>query len=255
MAGLLAGLLGVGGGLVIVPMLGFCLPWQKDIPGEAVMHMALATSMASIAFTAVSSAWAHHRRGAVAWFVVRPLAPGVLLGTFAGSCIAARLSTGFLKTFFVFFLFYVAVQMLSDRKPRPSRDFPRWPWMVAVGILIGIVSSLVGIGGGTLSVPFMIWCNLPVHRAVGTSSAIGFPIAVGGTLGYIYNGLAVQGLPRLALGFVYLPALAGIVCASVLTAPLGARLAHKLPVTRLKRVFAVLLLVMGVRMLWSVVAH
>jgi uncharacterized membrane protein YfcA len=254
-AGLLAGLLGVGGGLIIVPMLGMCLAWEESIPKDAVMHMALATSMASILFTAVSSAWAHHKRGAVAWVVVRPIVPGVLAGTFLGSCIAARLSTGFLKVFFVVFLFYVAVQMLVDRKPTPSREFPAWPGMVGVGGVIGVVSSLVGIGGGTLSVPFMVWCNLPVHRAIGTSSAIGFPIAVGGTIGYLYNGLKVAGLPPLALGFVYLPALAGIVSASVLTAPLGAKLAHGLPVTRLKRAFAVLLIIMGTRMLWSVLAR
>ncbi len=253
-AGLLAGLLGVGGGLVIVPMLGFCLARQPGIPATAVMHMALATSMASIMFTAVSSAWAHHRRGAVEWRVVRRIVPGVLLGTFLGSCVAARLSTGFLKVFFVVFLFYVASQMLVDRKPKPSREFPGWAGMVGVGGVIGVVSSLVGIGGGTLSVPFMVWCNLAVHRAIGTSSAIGFPIAVGGTIGYLYNGLHVPDLPPLSLGFIYLPALVGIVCASVLTAPLGARLAHSLPVSRLKRFFAVLLVVMATRMLWSVVA-
>ena len=253
-AGVLAGLLGVGGGLVIVPMLGFCLAREGVSPG-AIMHMALATSMASIMFTAVSSAWAHHRRGAVEWSVVRRIVPGVLLGTFLGSCVAARLPTGFLKGFFVVFLFYVAVQMLVGGKPKPSCEFPGWAGMLGVGGLIGGVSSLVGIGGGTLSVPFMVWCNLAVHRAIGTSGAIGFPIALGGTIGYLYNGWHAPDLPPLALGFVYLPALAGIVCASVLTAPLGARLAHSLPVPRLKRAFAVLLLIMGTRMLWSLISR
>ncbi len=249
-AGLLAGLLGVGGGLVIVPMLGFCLA-REGIATGAIMHVALATSMASIMFTAVSSAWAHHRRGAVEWSVVRRIVPGVLLGTFLGTCVSAHLSTGFLKGFFVAFLFYVAAQMLIDRRPKASREFPGWPGMLGAGGVIGVVSSLVGIGGGTLSVPFMVWCNLAVHRAIGTSAAIGFPIAVGGTIGYLYNGWHVSGLPPGSLGFVYLPALLGIVCASVLTAPLGARLAHSLPVSRLKRAFAVLLLVMGTRMLYS----
>jgi len=251
-AGLLAGLLGVGGGLVIVPMLSFCLTWDKGVAEAHIMHLAVATSMASILFTAVSSAWSHHRRGSVEWSVARRLGVGALFGTLAGTCVAARLSTGFLKGFFVVFLLYVAVQMLIDRKPKPSRRFPGWPGMLAVGSGIGVVSSLVGIGGGTLTVPFMVWCNLPVHRAIGTSAAIGFWIASGGTMGYLYQGRGAEGLPPLALGFVYLPALAGIVCASVLTAPLGAKLAHGLPVARLKRVFAVLLFIMAARMLWSV---
>jgi len=256
-AGLLAGLLGVGGGLVIVPMLSFCLVWVEGVPESQVMHLAVATSMASIMFTAVSSAWSHHQRGAVVWPVARRLGLGTLLGTLTGTCVAARLSSGALRVFFVVFLFYVAGQMLSDRKPKPSRAFPAWPGMVGVGAGIGAISSLVGIGGGTLSVPFMIWCNLPVHRAIGTSAAVGFPIALGGTLGWLYQGsrLPATDLPRLALGFVYLPALAGIVLASVLTAPFGAKLAHRLPVARLKRVFAVLLLATGARMLWSVLAR
>lgn len=247
-AGVLAGLLGIGGGLVIVPMLVFCLT-KQGVPQQAIMHIALGTSMASIMFTAVSSFWAHHRRGAVHWSVVRRIVPGILVGTFLGSCVASRLSTGFLKAFFVVFLYYVAFQMLTNKKPKPSRGLPGDAGMFAVGGTIGVVSSLVGIGGGTLSVPFMMWCNLAVHEAIGTSAAIGFPIAIAGTFGYVLNGLQVSGLPDLSLGYIYLPALAGIVGASVLTAPLGVRLAHSLPVDKLKRVFAVLLLAVGTRML------
>jgi len=253
-AGLLAGLLGLGGGLVIVPMLGFCFQRQGGIPPSAVMHLALATSMASIMFTAVSSAWAHHRRGAVDWTVVGRIIPGVFFGTFLGSYVASRLSTGFLKAFFVAFLIYVATQMLVGRKPAASRQLPGWPGMLGVGSAIGVVSSLVGIGGGTLSVPFMLWCNLAVHRAIGTSAAIGLPIAVGGTIGYLVNGLRVPDLPPYSVGYIYLPALVGIVCASVLMAPVGVRLAHRLPVALLKRIFAVLLLVVAARMLWGLLA-
>jgi uncharacterized protein len=252
--GLLAGLFGIGGGLVIVPLLVFCLTWQ-GIPQEYVMHLALGTSMASIIFTSVSSFWAHHKRGAVQWTVVRRIVPGILLGTLLGTCVAARLSSSFLKIFFVFFLYYVAVQMLIDRKPKPSRDLPGQLGMFGVGNAIGMVSSLVGIGGGALSVPFMIWCNLAVHQAIGTSAAIGFPIAIAGTLGYIVNGLQAAGLPEYSFGYAYLPALAGIVCASVLTAPLGVRLAHSLPVARLKRMFAMLLIVVGTRMLIGAYDH
>jgi uncharacterized protein len=247
-AGVLAGLFGIGGGLVIVPMAVFCLTWQGVLP-EHIMHLALGTSMASIIFTSVSSFWAHHKRSAVQWMVVRRITPGILLGTFLGTCVAARLSSNFLKVFFVLFLYYVAVQMLIDRKPKPSRDLPGPLGMFGVGNTIGVVSSLVGIGGGTLSVPFMMWCNLAVHRAIGTSAAIGFPIAVAGTIGYIINGLQATGLPEYSFGYIYLPAFAGIVSASVITAPLGVGLAHSLPVARLKRLFAMLLIVVGTRML------
>ena len=253
-AGVLAGLFGIGGGLVIVPMLVICFTWQ-GIPQEYMMHLALGTSMASIIFTSVSSFWAHHKRGAVQWLVVRRIVPGILLGTFLGTCIAARLSTNFLKIFFVIFLYYVAVQMLIDKKPKPSRELPGNLGMFGVGNTIGVVSSLVGIGGGTLSVPFMMWCNLAIHQAIGTSAAIGFPIAIAGTVGYIVNGLRVTGLPEYSFGYAYLPAFVGIVCASVLTAPLGVRLAHSLPVARLKRLFAVLLLLVGTRMLIGAYDH
>ena len=251
-AGVLAGLLGIGGGLVIVPMLVFCFV-RQGIPDAMIMHIALGTSLASIMFTAVSSFRAHHKHGAVHWDVVRKIVIGIFTGTFFGTWIAAQLSTRFLKGFFVIFLYYVAVQMLTNKKPEASRQIPGHLGMFGVGNVIGVVSSLVGIGGGTLSVPFMIWCNMTVHHAIGTSAAIGFPIAVAGTIGYIVNGLSIQGLPAYSVGYVYLPALLGIVVTSVLTAPLGVRLAHSLPVDRLKRVFAVLLLVVGTRMLISII--
>lgn len=251
-AGVLAGLLGVGGGLIIVPMLVFALTLQ-GIPGEHIMHIALGTSMASIIFTSLSSFRAHHKRGAVHWTIVRRIVPGILTGTFLGSCVASTMSTRFLKGFFVLFLYGVAVQMLTKKTPKPSRTLPGTAGMFGVGNTIGVVSSLVGIGGGTLSVPFMMWCNIAVHEAIGTSAAIGFPIAIGGTLGFIFNGWNVAGLPGHSVGYIYFPALAGIVCASMLTAPLGVRLAHSLPVAGLKRVFAVLLLAVGTRMLVSLI--
>jgi uncharacterized membrane protein YfcA len=249
-AGVLAGLLGVGGGLIIVPMLIFCFT-RLGLPHESMMHLALGTSLASIAFTSVSSFMAHHKRGAVVWVAVRRIVPGILVGTFCGTFIASQLSTAWLKGFFSVFLGYVAVQMLLDKKPAPSRELPGMLGMSGVGSVIGLVSSLVGIGGGTLSVPFLLWCNLTGHRAIGTSAAIGFPIAIAGSLGYLVNGWQAESLPPGAVGYVYLPALACIVSASVLTAPLGVRLAHRLPVTRLKRIFAVLLIVVGVRMVLS----
>ena len=249
-AGVLAGLLGVGGGVIIVPLLVFTFTAQH-LPEAYILHLALGTSLASIIFTSISSLRAHHRRGAVNWPVVKGISPGILVGTFLGSWVAAQLSTGFLKGFFVVFLYYVATQLLLDIRPKPHRQMPGTGGMFGVGNVIGGVSSLVGIGGGSLSVPFLIWCNLPMHHAVGTSAAIGFPIAVAGAAGYLVNGLPAVGLPSGAVGFIYLPALVGIALASICTAPLGARLAHSLPVPRLKKVFAVFVLIMGTRLLVS----
>lgn len=251
-AGVLAGLLGIGGGLVIVPILVLTLTWQ-GAPLDHLMQISLGTSMASIVFTSVSSFMAHHRRGAVRWEVVRRIVVGILLGTFLGASVASRLPSNVLKVIFVAFLYYMAMDLLRNRKPKASRTLPG-PWgMFGVGGLIGLVSAFVGIGGGTLSVPFMIYCNLPVHTAIGTSAAIGFPIALAGTAGYILNGLGAAPLPPWSLGFVYLPALVGVVGSSMLTAPLGVRLAHRLPVDKLKRVFALLLFVVGTKMLWDLV--
>jgi uncharacterized membrane protein YfcA len=251
-AGFLAGLLGVGGGLVIVPVLAFIFAAQH-FPAGQIMHLALGTSLASIMFTSISSLRAHHAHGAVNWAVVRGITPGIIAGTLGGTVLAAQLSTAFLKVFFVVFLYYVATQMIMNIKPKPSRELPGALGMFNVGSVIGAVSSLVGIGGGTLSVPFMTWCNIKLHQAIGTSAAIGFPIAAAGAVGYIANGWMRETLPEYSLGFVYLPALAGLVAASVLTAPLGAKLAHRLPVAKLKKFFAMLLYVLGTRMLLSLI--
>lgn len=249
-AGILAGLLGVGGGIVIVPMLAVILPLQGVDP-DYVQHMALGTSLASIIITSISSTRAHNSRGAVRWDIWKIITPGILIGTFSGGVMAAHLPTLFLKAFFVGFLYFVAVQMLLDFKPKASRDLPGALGTSGVGGVIGLVSSFVGIGGGTLSVPFMAFCNVPMHTAVGTSAAIGFPIAVAGTLGYIVGGWSMPGLPPAALGYVHMLAFAGLASASFFTAPLGAKLAHSLPVKTLKRGFAIFLLLMASRMLWS----
>lgn len=248
--GILAGLFGIGGGLVIVPMLVYVFA-LNNIPHEFTMHLALATSLASIIFTSISSFLAHHKRGAVHWDIVKKIVIGILTGTFLGSCVASSMSTNFLKIFFVIFLYFVATQLLLNKKPKPGREIPGNLGMFGTGNIIGMVSSLVGIGGGTLSVPFMLWCNVPTHHAIGTSAAIGLPIAVAGTVGYVFNGWNVANLPSYSLGYVYLPALFGIAAVSVLTAPLGVKLAHSLPVDRLKRYFAILLYVVATRMLIS----
>jgi uncharacterized membrane protein YfcA len=249
-AGVLAGLLGVGGGLVIVPMLVFCFV-KQGIHSELIMHIALGTSLASIIFTSISSFMSHHRRGAVDWGIVMKIIPGILIGTYFGTVVASQLSTGFLKAFFCIFLYTIATQMLLNKKPRPSREIPGRVGIFGVGSIIGIVSSLVGIGGGSLSVPFMLWCNVAAHRAIGTSAAIGFPIAIAGAFGYAVNNLHAIGLPPYSLGFVYLPALVCIIIFSMLTAPLGARMAHSLPVVKLKRIFAFFLYAVATKMAWG----
>ncbi|WP_417292971.1 sulfite exporter TauE/SafE family protein [Desulfovibrio porci] len=250
-AGVLAGLLGVGGGIVIVPMLVAIFPGQ-GIPPQYVQQMALGTSLASIMITSVSSARAHNARGAVHWDIFRNITPGILIGTFAGGLVATHMPTMFLKIFFICFLLVVSVQMLSNYRPPASRDMPGALGTACAGGVIGLVSSFVGIGGGTLSVPFMSFCNVPLHHAVGTSAAIGFPIAVAGTLGYIIGGWGRPDLPALSLGFVNLWALLGLAVASFLTAPLGARLSHSLPTAKLKRGFAVFLILVALKMLWSI---
>ncbi|MDY0001531.1 MAG: sulfite exporter TauE/SafE family protein, partial [Polyangia bacterium] len=176
----------------------------------------------------------------------------ILLGTFGGAHLAAALSTMFLKAFFALFLLMVCAQMLLDLRPEASRALPGRAGVILVGGVIGLVSALVGIGGGTLSVPFMSYCNVAMRQAIGTSAAIGFPIAAAGTLGYVTSGIGAEGLPSLSLGYVYLPALAGVALGSVLTAPLGASLAHSIPVKTLKRCFGAFLLIVAARMLWDV---
>ena len=232
--GFLAGLLGIGGGMMLVPFITYMLSQQQVAPDLAV-KMAIATSMATILFTSISSVRAHHQRGAVRWELVWRLAPGIALGGIAASLgVFALLKGSFLAIFFGLFVSFSAVQMFIDRKPAPARQMPGTGGQVAAGSVIGFISGLVGAGGGFISVPFMTWCNVSIHNAVATSAALGFPIALSNVLGY-----------------VWLPALGVIASCSVLTAPLGARSAHRLPVKRLKRIFASLLLGLAGYMLYK----
>lgn len=248
--GVLAGLLGVGGGTIVVPILVAVFPYQ-GVPPQYVQQLALGTSLASIMFTSLSSARAHHLRGAVQWNIFWHITPGILVGTFLGGIIATHLPTLFLKIFFICFLFAISAQMISSYRPPASRNMPGALGTAAAGGVIGMISSFVGIGGGSLSVPFMTYCNMDIHKAVGTSAAIGFPIALAGTLGYIVGGWGRPGLPPDTLGFVHLWALFGIAAASCVTAPLGVRLSHSLPTKKLKRFFAIFLMCVGLKMLWD----
>jgi uncharacterized membrane protein YfcA len=246
--GFLAGLLGIGGGMIMVPMLVFVFS-AKGFPAGHMMHLSLATSMATIVFTSLSSVRAHHRHQAVDWAVARAMAPGIVAGALAATLAAGFVPTRPLAIFFTGFMFYAATQMLFEVKPKPSRRLPAAAGLFGVGAGIGALSSVLAAGGAFLSIPFLAWCNLPLKRAIGTAAANGFPIAVAGTAGYVLNGLRVEGLPEGSLGYVYLPALAIIVAASMPLAPLGARLAHRLPVKRLRIVFALMLFGLALRML------
>jgi len=252
-SGFVAGLLGVGGGAVMVPILTMLFAAQGFASSE-VLHLALGTSMATIIFTSISSTRAHHAHGAVLWPVVQGIAPGIVIGTLVASQFAVKVPTRPLAMFFCAFILFVAVQMMLNIKPKPARELPGWMGMSGAGLLIGGVSALVAIGGGSLSVPFMTWCNVKVQQAIATSAAIGFPIAVAGTIGYLIGGLNHPGLPAGSVGFIYLPALASLLVASMLTAPFGARLAHRLPVPMLKRAFAGLLVVLAGKMMWGLLS-
>jgi len=249
--GFFAGLLGVGGGGIMVPLLTTLFAAQ-GVPPEHLVHLALGTSMAAIVITSMSSLRAHHAHGAVRWDIVKGIAPGVMLGTFGGTFIASRVPTLPLAIFFACFMAYVSVQMILNVKPKPSRQLPGAAGLTGVGGLIGIVSALVAIGGGSLSVPFMTWCNVKMQNAIGTSAAIGLPIALAGALGYLINGWGSGGLPEWSFGFVYLPALIAISAVSSFTAPVGARLAHRLPVATLKKIFAAVLMLLSAKMLHTV---
>ena len=249
--GVLAGLLGIGGGLLMVPALTSLFIWQ-GYPVDQVVHLALGTSMASIVVTSISSMRAHNRRGGVIWPVVKNISPGIVVGAFLATFLAAALSGVFLAVFFACFLVFVSVQMFLNKKPKPSREIPGFAGLFTAGLGIGGFSALVSIGGGTLSVPYLSWHNVDVKKAIGTSAAIGFPISVAGTIGYLVNGWSVDISGWLILGYVNLPAVLLISALSFFTAPLGAHLAHSLPVPVLKKGFALLLLVLAAKMLYSV---
>ncbi|MBA4261746.1 MAG: hypothetical protein C0443_06935 [Comamonadaceae bacterium] len=249
--GFLAGLLGIGGGMIMVPFITVILSGRGVAPDLSI-KMAIATSMATIIFTSVSSVRAHHQRGAVRWDIVQRLAPGIVLGAAIASLgVFAVLQGSWLALVFAAFVGFSATQMLLDKKPKPTRTLPGTAGQIGAGTAIGFLSGLVGAGGGFVSVPFMTWCNVAIHNAVATSAALGFPIALANAMGYVFSGQGVAGRPEASLGYVYLPALLVIAIASVLMAPLGVKAAHALPVKSLKRVFAGILYVLAAYMLYK----
>lgn len=245
-AGVLAGLLGIGGGLVLVAALVWLLPTQ-GVPRDLAVHVALATALASILLTGLSSARAHHRRGSVLWPTVAWLVPGLLIGGWVGSLVATKLEGEWLRGFISVYCYLAALQLGLDwPKARAERpDAPRGPGYSAFGALIGAISAFVGIGGGSMTVPLLVWRGVRPVRAVGTSSACGVAIALASAAGYAAHGPVPGSLPEGSWGYVFVPAAVGIALASVLTAPLGTRIAHHISGKALKAIFAVFLVLVG----------
>lgn len=249
-SGFLAGLFGIGGGLVIVPVLVILFKAQ-GIPPDLIMIMAIATSLATIIMTSTSSVLAHHRLGSVLWDKVLRLTPGILLGAMLGATVADALRTDYLRLIFVLFLLYVGCQMALGTNPKSGTAAYSKSLDFFVACAIGLLSSLVGIGGGTLTVPYLAHCRYPMRNAVAISSACGLPIALASTASYIALGMKATHLPDFSLGYVYVPSFLGVGIGSLFTAPFGAKLAHKLPAKQLKRYFSLLIFLMAIKLIWS----
>ena len=247
LAGFLAGLLGVGGGVVLVPILAWVFRTNQIIPADNLMQIVIGTTLATIVVTSISSIIAHHRHQAVLWNIVWQFTPGIIIGALFGAVIVSMLPSEFLYNFFAIFILLVAIQLAFNISPTKHRQLPGKLIIRTVGATIGLVSTLVGIGGGSMTVPFLVWCNVSVRNAIATSAACGFPIALAGTFGFIITGWQYTEAEQ--VGYIYWPALVGITPTSLLFAPLGAKVAHTISTTILKRFFAVFLVVVGCKML------
>ena len=250
--GFFAGMLGIGGGAIMVPLLVILFEAQ-GLPKSQILHLAVGTGMSTILFTSIASVRAHAARGAIRWDIARNITPGILVGGLVGSWLASFIPPLVFAALFTVVIYGAATNMLLDRRPAPSREAPGLLGMSAFGFVVSAVSAFTAIGGAFMTVPFMLWCNVPMLQAIGTAAAIGFPIAAAGTAGFVITGMKEASLPPYSVGFVYLPAMAGIVVASMLMAPVGAAAAHRLPTLWLKRIFALLFYVMATRMLLSFV--
>ncbi|MEP7330317.1 MAG: sulfite exporter TauE/SafE family protein, partial [Betaproteobacteria bacterium] len=248
--GFLAGLLGIGGGFTIVPVLMEVFE-REGVLTRHVLPLAIGTSSATIVFTAIASTRAHHSRRGVDWVTMRAMAPGLVVGSLLGPQIAAALPVRILAAFFGLFIWSASWKMMRNKPPKADRELPGKAAMFGIGGLIGVIAGMVGTGGAFLAVPFFIRCNMKMQTAVGTSAAIGVPIALAATTGFVYAGWGQPGLPDHSLGYVYLPALIVIALATTMLAPFGARMAHAWPVARLRRAFAAMLFVLGAYMIWK----
>lgn len=251
LVGFLAGLLGIGGGLLTVPILLMILKLQ-GVSHPELYKIALATSTAAVSFTAFSSMRSHWRHNNVDFSIVKRLLPGILLGTWIGSKLVLIAPTTPLHIIFILFTFYTAYSLLSQKLPKPSRTLPNTTIMTTIGGITGILSTLISAGGGFISVPFMIWSNVSTRLAIGTSAALGFPIAISAVLFYLLSAHQTIGLPERTFAYIYWPAVLGIIITSTLFAPIGAATAQRWNVRALKKAFAYLLIVLGLHMLYQV---
>jgi uncharacterized membrane protein YfcA len=246
--GFFSGMLGIGGGSAMVPVLAVIFA-AKGFPPEHAVHLALGTGISTILFTSVVSVRSHHLRRAVNWRVLRSMAPGVLAGTFAGALLAGRLDVRVVSFAFTAIIFYFAFQMIRIKEPVPTDALPSAAAMSGFGVFIGLIASLTATGGASIVVPFLVKRNVPVHEAIGTAAAVGWPVAVAGTAGYVIAGWELSGLPQYTLGYIYLPALVALVAASMLMAPVGAAVAHRTAGATLKKVLALVLFALATMML------
>jgi uncharacterized protein len=244
-AGLSAGLFGIGGGLFS----------HYGIAADLVMIMSVATSLATIICTSIASVWSHHRLGAVVWAKVFQLVPGIIVGSVLGAIVAEQMPKSTLRVVFIVYLLYAAISMARGNKPAPGRAASSKCIDAIAGVITGSMSAIIGIGGGTLIVPFLVYFQMPIRNAVAVASACGLPIAMASTVSYAVLGWSVLQLPAWSVGYVYLPAFFGIALTSVLTAPIGAKLVNRIPALQLKRYFSIVLFIMVVKLLWPYVAQ
>ncbi len=237
-SGFAAGLLGIGGGLIIVPALLYVL--ETEVHEVVLMHTAIGTALFVIVFTSISSVWAHHRYRAIHWHNFIKLTPTILLGAFCGAIVTKYLSFDSLRIFFAIFEITVAMIMWFGISPSGHVDnLSRWIWLIT-GYIIGLISAIVGIGGGTMTIPFLVYNNINIKNAIATSAAVGMPIAIAGSAGFIITGIESESVTS-GLDFIHMKALLSIVITSVLFAPLGAKAAHSVDGKKLKKIFALFL--------------
>ncbi|MFT5452037.1 MAG: putative membrane protein YfcA [Enterobacterales bacterium] len=247
-AGLLAGLLGVGGGLFIVPVLLFILP-LVGIDSTHLMTICVATSLCTIVVTSISSIIAHQKHQAILWSVFWQFLPGIILGSLIGSYVADSISEQLLTNLFAVSVILIAFKMLFKLQLAAVNELPKTSILMLTGSFIGGLSTMIGIGGGALTVPILNYWKTPMSKAIATSSACGLPIAVAGTIGFIIIGFEQSNLPAYSSGYVYWPAVLGIIVTSVIFAPIGAKLTHKISAPLLSKIFAIFLLVVGTKVL------
>ncbi len=249
--GFFAGLLGIGGGAIMVPVLAAFFLWQKLDP-SVVVHLALATSMSCIIFNAIISIRTHQKHQAILWSLVCAISPAVLVGSALATLFVIKLSSELIALIFVVLMGVVALQLLVGFKPKSTatRRIAKTE-LIPVGVVIGFISAIIAIGGGSLTVPYLVWHQIHIRKAIATAAAIGLPIALTSCLVFIFKGIDQPNLPEMTLGYVYWPATVLICLGSVFTTAFGANLTHRLPVNHLKKIFAVVVILLALKMYLS----